>query len=175
MQLPLAIALWEWGDRLFRPHLSPGRFSPGQLVCYGINAPAIFLRLIVFPFTRGHPYWPQLFVLGHGLEDLSFFLGVAILWFLIGKWLDRRRLHKERSERRMTARELLIGVLLVALGLFMGLGFLYWGADGLRNPYKGGDYWATVISSIFFLAWSFALILVVGKRIAKLARGFAQR
>jgi quinol-cytochrome oxidoreductase complex cytochrome b subunit len=113
--------------------------------------------------------------LGYSLEDLSFFLGVAILWFLIGKWLDRRRLNELRSERRMAIRELLISVLLVALGLFMGLGFLYWGADGLRNPYKGGDYWATMISSIFFLVWSVGLILAVGKRIAKLARGFAQR
>lgn len=175
IQLPLAIALWEWGDRFFRPHLSRGGFGPGQLVCYGINAPAIFLRLIVFPFTRGHPYWPQLSVMGYSLEDLSFFLGVAILWFLVGKWLDRRRLSEERSKSWMAIRALPINLFLIALGLFIGIGLLLEGVDGLRIPYKWGDYWGTIIESVFFLVWSVAFVVAVGMKIAKLIPGVAQR
>jgi hypothetical protein len=74
------------------------------------------------------------------MEELSFLLSVAILWFLIGKWLDRRLLHESRYDDRMGLREVLVGVLFIAVGLFMSFAFLYEGLDGLRTHFKWGDY-----------------------------------
>jgi hypothetical protein len=102
VQLPLAVIPWEWGGRLHHPTLGAGHWRAGPLVCYGINAPAIFLRLVVFPFTRGGRPWPHPSIFGYGPEELSFFLGVAILWFVVGKLPDRRRSDKVSSEKRVT-------------------------------------------------------------------------
>jgi len=56
-------------------------------------------------------------VFGYGTEELSFLLGVAILWFLIGKWLEQRLLNESRYDDRMGLREVLVGVLFIAVGL----------------------------------------------------------
>jgi hypothetical protein len=45
------------------------------------------------------------------MEELSFLLGIAILWFLIGKCLDQRLLNESRYDDRMGLREVLVGVL----------------------------------------------------------------
>lgn len=162
-------------SRLHLRHLGPSQYGAGPHVCYGINAPAIFLRLIVFPFTRGHPYRPQVSVFGYGLEDLSFFLGVVILWYLIGMWLDQWRLNKERSERRMTIRGFLVALFLITLGLFINIGLLVEGVEGLRQPFKWGDYWGTIIESTLFLVWSVVLIFFSGTKLKNVIRRVVQR
>jgi hypothetical protein len=175
LQLSLALALWEWEGRLHLRHLGPGQYSAGPHVCFGIDAPAIFLRFVVFPFTRDHPFWPQVSAFGYGLEDLSFFLGVVILWFLIGRWFDRWRLNKDWLEPKMTVRGVLVGLWLIALGLFMGIGLLLEGVEGLRRPFNWGDYWGTIIESTLFLVWSVVLIFFSGRKLKSVIGRVFQR
>jgi hypothetical protein len=117
---------WRWSLRA------------GSLVCYGINAPAIFLRLVVFPFTPvGRPR-PLPSIFGYGPEELSFFLGVAILWFVVGKLLDRRRSDKVPSEKQMTVREALISSFMIVLGIVMGIALFAEGLEGLLDSLQVG-------------------------------------
>ena len=111
-------------------------------------------------------------MLGYDLEDVAFLLGVALLWFLIGKWLDRRRFDEVSSENRMAMREILISMLLVALGLSMGTGLFYEGVHGLRIPL--GRFWWTIAESILFLVWSIVLIIASGLTITRVICGVAQ-
>jgi hypothetical protein len=115
---------------------------------------------VVFPFTRGGRPWPHPSIFGYGPEELSFFLGVAILWFVVGKLPDRRRSDKVSSEKRVTVREALISSFMIVLGIVMGIALFAEGLEGLRIPFRWGDYWGTIAESILFVVWSFALIFV---------------
>jgi hypothetical protein len=167
-QIPVALMLWECQFHLLP--LTHSHFSAGPLICYGINAPALFLRLAVFPYTRGnHPSWPQPTLFGFGLEEFSFFLGIAILWYLIGKWLDKRALN-EPKETLKTNRELMIGVFLAVAGLLMSTTLLIEGTSGLRIPFKWGDYWGSIIESVLFLVWSIVLFSASGVKVMRVMR-----
>jgi hypothetical protein len=95
MQLFLAAGLWDWGHRTATTRVLDTFYWPTSvLICYGINAPALVLKLLAFPFTRRDQVTPPS-ISGYGLEELFFFLGVGILWFTL------EPCYKEpRSERR---------------------------------------------------------------------------
>jgi hypothetical protein len=175
IQLPLALVLWEWGGRLPLPSLGSGHFRAGPLVCYGINAPAVFLRLVVFPFTRGSRQWAQPSIFGYGPEEWSFFLGVVILWFLVGTLLDQRGSENGLSDKRMTVIDVLLRLSGIVLGVVIGIALFVEGQKGLRIPYRWGDYQGTVVESILFLVWSFVLICFSGVKVTRMIRRVIRR
>ena len=168
VQFPLAVALWEWGRRVtLTRHLDTFYWPTPALVCYGINAPAVFFKLLAFPFTRGSESWRLPSVLSYSLEDATFFAGVIILWLLIGKTLDRRWSGRVSPQERITARRVLGDLLLVGLGIAL----LLEGLEGLHTPWRWGNHVGNIVESTMFLIWSFTLITVPILRLVKRAGG----
>jgi len=165
--LALALAMLEWARRVVAPqHWDTFYWPTPALVCYGINGPAIFFKLLVFPFTRGQPFWPSVSVFSYGLEDLSFFVGVVVLWFFVGRALDRMMSVEELPERRFIALEVLLNVFVE----FLGMALFLLGIQGLRTPGRWNNYSGNVTEKILFLVWSFILILVASRRLKQLLR-----
>jgi hypothetical protein len=166
-QLALALAMLEWARRVVAPQRWDTFYWPTPaLVCYGINGPAIFFKLLVFPFTRGQPFWPLVSVFSYGLEDLSFFVGVVVLWFFVGRALDRMMSVEELPERRLIG----LGGLPYVFVEFLGMALFLLGIQGLRTPGRWNNYSGNLTESILFLAWSIILILVASRRLKQRLR-----
>ena len=94
VQLVLAIALMQWG--YWATMHRPGKFdtlyiSTPSMLCDGLDAPAVVLRMLYRMFLER--LWPagDLWnVAGFGVDDVLFLAGVATLWYLVGRSLDRR-------------------------------------------------------------------------------------
>jgi len=167
LQVPLAIALWEMGRFAQVPRRLDTLYSPtSTMVSFGINAPAVFFRALVFPLTRGNLWRPPDF-LGFELEQLAFFVGVGILWYVVGRVLDRRRSNKLRIPRRITAGELVLNLLFVLLGLAI----LLEGIQGFRNPGRWNNRLGNYMEGTLFVAWSLVLIGIPVLRLAKRKHG----
>jgi len=90
LQLALAFAFWEWPSPTPMPMgLDARPASTPMLIGYGISAPAIVIKLLVVPFRRRSDYLP-ISIGRFNIEDLIFFVGLFVLWHLIGRVLDRR-------------------------------------------------------------------------------------
>jgi len=152
VQVPLAIALWEWSSH--EPHPRKLGYVPWPtdvLICYGINAPAIFFsRLASYPLRMASPPW---FLARYNYAELTFFVGVALLWFLVGTAADRK-MTKFATERQVTALTALWHALLLLVGVLV----LLEGLRGFLLPWHRGNYWGTITESILCVAWSVALI-----------------
>jgi hypothetical protein len=93
-QVALAIFLLHWGQQLEistqrRMRYDTPYVSTPALLCAGINGPARFVALLSYFFYRYDHAPPTVF--GLDLERTFFFLGVAVLWFLVGRTIDARR------------------------------------------------------------------------------------
>jgi hypothetical protein len=138
VQLPLAVIRWEWGARSTIRLLALVIGGLAHSFVMGSMLPLFFLRFAVFPFTRDGRPWPHPSIFGYGPEKLAFFLGVAILWFVVGKLLDRRRSDKVPSEKRVTVREALISSFMIVLGIVMGIALFAEGLEGLLDSLQVG-------------------------------------
>ena len=170
IQLPLAVTLWEWGARIRTSTVGPDHFRSGPLLSYGINAPAVFLRLAAFPFTRTDSSASHLSLFGYGLEELSFFLGVVILWVLVGKYFDLRMSNTTLHNRQSTRRALSIDLIAALIVAVMAIALFVEGVEGLRIPFRWGSYWGTIEESVLFLVWSVALLFFSYVTLAGLAK-----
>jgi hypothetical protein len=144
VQLPLAVVLSEIGRRTDVHRIDIFDWPPSALICYGINAPAIFFRLAVFPFTRTEHFWSLPSLSGYGSEELAFFVGVCVVWFLVGRKIDMRRNSESPSEGRNSVREIMLHGGLVVLGV----GFFLAGFSRLRILFKFGPHWAILLESV---------------------------
>jgi hypothetical protein len=161
MQLFLAVGLWD-GHRTATPRVLDTFYWPTSvLICYGINAPALVLKLLAFPFTRGDQVTPPS-ISGYGLEELFFFLGVGILWFYVGKLLQRAS-ERAPSAKHFGLRQALANLFFIALGVAL----LIEGIQGLRTPGKWNNYWGNIAESVLFLVWSLILLAFPGLQVAK--------
>jgi hypothetical protein len=162
-QLLLALALWEGGRQVSRARSLDTFYWPtSALLCYGINAPAVFVKLLAFPVTRGNRFSAPS-VSGYGLEEVFFFLGVGILWFLIGRELDKEAsgLHHEEKQRTVPR------VFANLFSALLGVALLIEGISGLRTPWKWGNYVGNIVESVLFLVWSLILLGFSGLQVAR--------
>ena len=153
VQVPFAVGLWEWG--VYQTHAKslgslPWTIAP--MVCQGINAPAILpARLVSYPFrmTDLRHFLPHF-----SLEEWIFFIGVAVIWFLVGLAIDRRK--TKRASSKLSLRSGFCYLLLVIEAIFLFAQAL----PAFDLHWHPGDYyyWAKISESVLFLAWSFALI-----------------
>lgn len=171
LQVLLAVALWEWGRRTLTSRALDTPYWPtSALICYGINAPAVFFKLLIFPFTRGNQSSAGS-ISGYGLEEIFFFLGVGILWFCVGRSIDMQALEKTPSKKLLTKGRVLADLLLMSIGVAL----FAEGFHGLRTPWKWNNYWGNAAESVLFLAWSFVLVVLPGQKLIKGIRRWQAR
>jgi len=164
VQVVIAIFLLEWGYRAPSPFPRGGDelYIPTEhMICHGINAPAwqlsFLVELIPIPDVT-------LFHLYKG--DFAFLGCVVVVWYLVGRMLDRRILHQTSAPAGTTPGKSLLNFFLVILGGW----FLYSSIEALRLPGRWNNYTGNIAEGILFLAWSFVLILIPGRMLMKTLR-----
>jgi hypothetical protein len=164
----LAVERWQGHVRDSVPPKGEYPFvSTATLVYQGINAPALLFSklsiefLPIYHITRT----PSSF-LGVGVERMLFFLGVAILWLLLGMWLDRRRQTKATSQRMATPTTVLIGLVEGAVGITL----VYVGLYPFRNPGSSTNPFGDVAKGVLVIVWGISLMVLCGSAVFRRVR-----
>jgi len=188
VQLVLAIALMQWG--YWATKHRPGKFdtvyvSTPSLLCDGLDAPAAVLRMLYRMFLER--LWPGVDlwnVAGFGIDDLIFLAGVAILWYLVGRSLDRRVFGTlpaaEIGSTRYKVRQV---VQMLWGGMVLWMLIQEFKQDQLEDPLSTrilvalGNYnngVGCILRDLGFLAWSLVLLLRPAVSLAKRSAGAAR-
>jgi hypothetical protein len=160
-QVMIALALFKWGEQQWA---GKGLFVPtGRLLCFALNAPALlFLNLLGL-----FPDWSAPRICGFYFDEIFFLPGVAFLWYLVGRALDRRRTLDAQSRSRKTIPEALFNLFLVVYGVYF-----FWTESVMwfwhRNLLIFGG--AHTYDAALYWAWSLVLILVGVVNFAKAIR-----
>jgi hypothetical protein len=157
INLLAAVALLLFGRHTSDQIRGDFPFSPTPvLICKAINAPAALWSLALtstLPLQR-HNRAP-VSVSGFGAEDAVFLLGVIVLWYLLGRAIDRQGIRRHSVRQRIWVRLTLNAMLaLFGVALFLvGVAPLFY-KRGLANPT------VALISSSLYVVWSLVLFLL---------------
>jgi hypothetical protein len=162
IQFGIAATLLQWGYRTPVPPGSEMYIPTARLVCRGLNAPALLFR-ILDPFTWGlaGDRIPRS-MLGFDTGDIPFLVGVIVVWYLVGRALDKRRISKTAERSRIAVA--LIACFLLSLG-----GLLF--SAGLHDlgPARPNNS-SPPVGAVLTLVWSAALIFLSGRGLARAIR-----
>jgi hypothetical protein len=163
LQVGLAFALWEWPLPTQMPEGLDARFvSTPMLIGYGISAPAFLIKLLVLPFRRQTDYLP-IWIGRFNIEDLIFFVGVFVLWLLVGRTLDRRMARGIRKA---------IGVGRALWDLALGASGVFLFGAGLQGILKPSTRTSVGLftDAILFIVWGVVLIIIPGMELLNAIR-----
>jgi hypothetical protein len=153
---------WLWTGHGRHPTPSPlmlslyPRIILAWQVCLGINAPAmIFKALALLHPSRYQPPYFSLF--GFTEEEVWFLIGIGVLWYLIGRVIDRRQSSPRRLNPARTSET--VANLLLGFGIFL----LIAGSMALRDAVHPGAVWLyPFYDGVFWILlflWSVCLIV----------------
>jgi len=133
-------------------------YPPTLLICWGVNAPAKLLAAAVSSLETGMgwelPGFPSIDVV-----DPIFFLGIIVVWFLVGFALDRRNSLRQQTEINIFDFPL-HGSLAALGGLFLYLAMLDFAEPSASNMGAHRFTHATLV-----LLWSASLIWLGGRKL----------
>jgi amino acid transporter len=161
VQLIIALALFKWGERQWE---GKGLFVPtGRLLCHALNAPALlFLRLLDL-----FPDWSAPRICGFYFDEIFFLPGVAVVWYLVGRALDRRVTPHAQSQSRKTIPKALFNLFLVVYGVyFFWTETVTWFWHRNLLIFRG----AHAYDAALYWAWSVVLILAGAVNLVKAIR-----
>jgi len=153
-QFVIATILLKWGDRT----VPPGKVMyvhTARLICWGLNAPALLFRFLN-PIGWG-PMWDGLprSILGFDTDDLFFLLGVIVVWYFVGRALDRRPASEKVAPRgTVTVATLMVCFVVLALGGLLSFA----GVHDLVHPSSNNPYHS--VRGLLTLIWSVSLIFL---------------
>jgi hypothetical protein len=177
MQFLLALTAVLWYFELPERHpASALLFRPAVSSFYhGMNAPAWIISVLISEAIRSlilgsvpsRPDWSSLSVYGIPVAETLFLVLVAVLWFLVGRAIDQRRLAGARSGKTTW-----VGVILNTILLLLGVVLMVGAANGigdLRSPAQllgtRPFIYFSIPAEILLIAWSVLLILLPGKKL----------
>lgn len=168
VQVAITAVLGVWADRvdwilLANTSRAPGRFVhldliiiEARLIWRGINAPT-------FPLCLAGSSKRQ--ILGFGVDEILYLAAVAVLWYWVGRFFDRRR-GVEATTDGIKKLKPVYYFLMLAWGNFLFLVSL-WNASAevsfARSYFFRID--AFVVAALY-LAWSLILLILAGRRLA---------
>ena len=169
VQVGITAVLTQWADRVSWILLGSSR-APGPLahlhlfvielrvIWRGVNAPAFPLGQLAWVLSAYR-------ILGFGVDDLFYLVGVLILWYLVGRKLDRRRFGIAAAESGTMATRILFPLFMMALGMFLfALSLVDFREEfSFARGYYIRYYGLAV--SILFLLWSLALMISSGLKL----------
>jgi hypothetical protein len=160
-QLIIAAILLSWGHRLksgLGPHPAIFYVPTVTLVCYGISAPALLLRAALLPLSQ-----IRFSVASLDAADLLFLSGVVVVWYFVGKAVDRR-IHGLHS-RPATVPDVVGNLLAVVVSIILfALAVAGFGSGVLENPF------GSTVEAILSMLWSLILIVWSGANIFEVWR-----
>jgi len=127
-----------------------------DLVCQGLNAPALLSRFPLYAVQEWGPEsaWVSRPMLGLYGGDVFFLAGVIVVWFLVGRALDRRRTARALGKSRVII-ELAKHSFLLAVGAFLLLG----GILDFSFPYFSNMGYSPE-RALLTLIWSVSLLFI---------------
>ena len=162
VQTVVAVLLLQRGYQLrstLGPHPSPFYVPTVTQVCYGISAPAVFLRFATF--LLGAKLTPPS-IGNFDAGDLLFLLGVVLVWYLVGRAIDARH---RGSTAKSSGGKLAANSLLMVLGIAL----LCFGIGGALSDSTENLKGAAVQIGLSVL-WGCCLTVVSGARIVAALR-----
>lgn len=182
MQVVVTAILTWWADRVEWMALGDSGRAPGRFVYVhlfaidlrqiwrGVNAPAL-------PFSFAGYAGTGYQILGFGLAEVLYFAGVALVWWLVGGYLDRRRLGEGHHVWMNTGR---FAALVLAWGMIL-LGVSFSSIGDSLNLFTDRTIFdnlvflfrfrtETLLKDILFLLWSVVLIVLPGAKLARAIR-----
>jgi hypothetical protein len=136
------------------------RVIDARLIWRGVNAPTFPLCLAGLTGFQ---------VLGFGVGEILYLAAVAILWYLVGRFIDRRAGLEVPTSRGIKALKIVSYFLLMAWGLFLLFGSL-WAIRAELTFDRAHFFRINILTEALFMAWSLILLIFAGRR---LAGGFA--
>ena len=140
-----------------------------KLVCDGLTAPAYLLAKLIYlsldaalDVIQIGSAWRTRVIYGFSLEDIFFLAGVIVVWWLVGRAIDRRAFPKPESRSRTA---LTWHALLLALG-----GLLFYAS---LNDYMYPIFFSIPRLSyrgILTFVWACSLIYISGRGLARAIR-----
>jgi hypothetical protein len=140
-------------DRLFDSLYFPTISS----ICRGINAPAALFKPVLLLFVFVPENWDRAFtrIFGYSVNP-SFFIGVVVVWYLVGRQVDRRRLPRDLLAPQKLTSTILKRIFLVLAGVVI----LLLGLRELANPGMFNNFLGTKVEGTLFIVWSAALVIL---------------
>jgi hypothetical protein len=160
-QVLLALALWRVArhDDTFRRLRLDTLYAPtAWLVSNGINAPAILFRWLGRPFDASAVNEAFANRFDFELSEAAFFVGVAVVWFLVGRAIDLR-IARDVAPATPPRGNALSTFMYILLGL-LGALFAVEGFYGFRNLGRWNNPHGNLIQDVLFLAWAIALLYI---------------
>lgn len=175
IQLLGAVLLLEWGRRILGPRgLDTVYVSTARLFCFGLNAPAILFTIPALLPTYSSTANPSALdyrilessIFGFSVAELSFLVGVIVLWFLVGRTIDRYRAFGVQQQWSKTGISVVVRVFMIILGAcFFVAAVQSFNDFGRYNNPTGNRVQATL-----FLVWSLVLTILSGSKLVNLFR-----
>ena len=144
-----------------QPHGVEYYVGPIRLICRAVSAPAVALSTLNYYLigTETKPGLGLSSILGFYMDDALFLLGVAILWYVVGRALDRRVSAPTEIRRHWVVR-----VVQSCLSGALGALLLLIAVHDLKNPVTA----AARICAVLILGWSAILLLFGGRLLLQL-------
>jgi hypothetical protein len=162
LKLALALPIIQFiGATLVLRWDGPSALGPPTLllICRGLNAPALLLRVQAMwgPFSK----WVPGSLAGVDTSDLLFLVGVLFTWYFVGRALDRRRAPNPPGSQKPTV-SIAVASLLLATGGIL----LFAALAEFRNPNFADlgppffDFHRRPEEALLTLIWSVSLIFL---------------
>jgi hypothetical protein len=178
-QLIITAILTYWADRVDWIVFGESNRIPGpfhrihifvvylRLVWRGVNAPAL-------PFSFAGYAGRSYQILGFGLGELLYFAAVAIVWRIVGRYIERQR--GVRVPERQGRRARMLTILGMAWGILL-LGIAIISIHESLRLFRDASLFANLLfllhfrlylplTQFLFLLWSFAVIAINGATLA---------
>lgn len=164
IQFAIAAILLQCGYRTHIPRRSEMYMPTTRLICRGLNAPALLFR-ILNPISWGPRFdWVPRSILGFDTDDVFFLLGVIVIWYLMGRALDRRGDARVGGWIGILLR-FAISLILLGLGVILVLAGLHdFGPGRPNNP-------SFPLGAVLTLAWAIVLIFLPARGFVLTIRG----
>jgi hypothetical protein len=164
IQFSVATTLLQWGYRAPAPNGLDDYVPAVHRICWGLNAPTLPFGVLDTVLWR---YWPASGWQGWSVlhlypGDVFFLAGVVVVWYLVGRGLDRRRF-SETPPKHRAAVAVAGNLLLLALG-----GLLFF--KGLADLAQQRLGYLEHVGGLLTLAWSVSLIFLSGRGLAVTVR-----
>ena len=167
--LPLTlIFIWMGQVPTYFPKGIDAPYCPTMImVAQGLTAPAEIFRFLttLLPYDR-FDYWVPYQIWDLELGDFAFLVGVPIVWFLVGLWLDT--VPSNTTPRRSLGR--ISRTLANSLFLVWGCYVAAIGLNRFGSPTNHLSRYSSVgdlLDSGLFLGWSLFLILMPGRELIR--------
>jgi hypothetical protein len=163
MQLAIAaVLMWHWGYVAYLPKGSDSPYVPtSRFICDGINAPAVllsnFFKALLPKRWQSFEFWSISSL--HG-DVLPFLACILLLWYLVGRELDRRRSTADGTSVKRSA-DVLLNSFLVAWGVLLTI-FSLANFSDFQGLSKWGNFVGNIIEGSLSWAWSLILIIIPG-------------